>query len=241
MSRYVSLANKLLRLPAKLFDRCRERGLLETCDWLLYQGTSRFREWRLGIQTGEFDGLQVGDEGDHHGYEPVEFRCFDLIMQRLAVRPGKDVFLDYGCGKGRAVVLAATYPYRRVLGLELSPELCEIARQQVKRAYNKLHCREVEILQADAALFPLPDDVNHVFLFNSFKGEVLQGTLEQVRQSLVRVPRTLSLVYMIPTDQDDPLAQLSWLEYRSEISTGFWNHIKCHYYEHKPSQDGDAV
>ena len=36
-----------------------------------------------------------------------------------------DVFVDFGCGKGRVVYQAAHYPLRRVIGVEIAPELSE--------------------------------------------------------------------------------------------------------------------
>lgn len=59
-------------------------------------------------------------------YEPSGW--LDL---RRAMRPGEvrgaDVFLDLGSGKGRVVLAAARFRFRRVIGNELSEELSAVA------------------------------------------------------------------------------------------------------------------
>jgi tRNA1(Val) A37 N6-methylase TrmN6 len=45
----------------------------------------------------------------------------------------KASFVDLGCGKGLPLVVATEYPFQRVLGVELAPELCVVARHNAER------------------------------------------------------------------------------------------------------------
>jgi cyclopropane fatty-acyl-phospholipid synthase-like methyltransferase len=49
----------------------------------------------------------------------TDYRSFRRVMRHIGVRE-QDVFLDYGSGLGRVLLMAAQYPFRRVLGVELS-------------------------------------------------------------------------------------------------------------------------
>ena len=41
------------------------------------------------------------------------------LLRKFGVS-GSDVFVDFGCGKGRALLVAAGFPFRRVVGIEFS-------------------------------------------------------------------------------------------------------------------------
>ncbi len=135
MSQEFTALKKMFHLSGKIIHRVRHRGLMNMLRWSVYQVSWRLRERRLGIVTGEFSHeFQQGDEGECRGYEPIDYKCFDLIMEQLPIDPGVDGFVDYGCGKGRAVVLAATYPFTKVIGVERTKKLAEIARDNVEKA-----------------------------------------------------------------------------------------------------------
>ncbi len=218
----------LLGLPAKVVRRLRDRGLADTLDWAGYQLSWRYREWRLGIETtGFIPWYELGEDPDHQSYEPIDFRCFDIVLDYLGVRPGQGVALDYGSGKGRAVVLAAARGFRRVIGVERSAELCAIAEENLRRARGALRCQDVEIVHADAETYRVPDDVTTVLLFNPFTGPVLLAVLAQIRRSLLAAPRPLRLIYLLPKDDRDLLAACDWLVEERVLPTGFWPHVRC--------------
>jgi SAM-dependent methyltransferase len=160
-------------------------------------------ERRWGTETARVADL--GDLGvDAPGrvrYEPSGWLDLRRILRRRDVG-ASDVFLDLGCGKGRVVLQAAGYPFRRVVGVELSPELCDVARANVAARRDALRCRDVEIVVADAATFEIPDDVTVIYLFNPFRGDVFAAAVEQIVASLERAPRPLRVIYRTPMEEE---------------------------------------
>jgi SAM-dependent methyltransferase len=229
-----SLTKKFAELPAKISTRLRHRGILDVAGWCYYQCSWRLRDWRLGARTNEYDhGVVVGDDGECNGYEPIDYRCFDNVLDYLQPITDDDVFLDYGCGMGRAVIMAATMPFGRVLGVEIDHHLAKIAREQIERVQRrgKLACQNVEIVEADAAQWEIPTDVNRIFLFNSFTGDLLNATLRQVYRSAAAKPRDLKIIYIQPIGDHDPLSELSWLRQEAELPTGYWMHVRSRVYQ----------
>lgn len=225
--------SKILGLPGKVIKRSRQRGLLDVLGWSWYQVSWRWREWRLGLGTREFaHGVVVEDAGDCHGYEPIDYLCFDRVMEYFSPISEQDGFLDYGCGMGRAVLLAALQPYGRVLGVEIDPRLAAIARDEVSRFRRRGHARagRIDILEHDASRYEVPAAINHVFLFNSFTGQLLEDVLERLRESVCRFPRTLWIAYLQPKNDSDPLSQHDWLRCEAELSTGYWMHVRSRIY-----------
>jgi SAM-dependent methyltransferase len=64
--------------------------------------------------------------------EPSNEPLFDAVLGRLGVGPGT-ALLDIGCGSGYALRMAAARG-ATVTGLDLTPELLEIARERVPKA-----------------------------------------------------------------------------------------------------------
>src|SRR4051794_65114 len=147
-------------------------------------------EWRWSLETrGEVELDEIGvSDPERRRYAPTPWLTLRRILSPREI-DADDVFLDYGSGKGRIVFLAARYPFRRVIGVEISERLNAVARANVERNRRRLRCRDVELITADAALFVLPDDVTVVYLNDPFTGSVFQAVLRQIVASLERRPR----------------------------------------------------
>jgi SAM-dependent methyltransferase len=158
---------------------------------------------RLGVETWEPVALTtLGLDGvGRVGYEPSGWLDVRRALSGQRIGPD-DVFLDLGCGKGRAVLQAARRPFKRVIGVELSPELTAATANNVERARAKLRCRDVELITADAATYRIPDDVTIVYTFNPFTGPVFQAVIDELIASVDRRPRTVRLLYNKPTEHE---------------------------------------
>ncbi len=162
-----------------------------------------------------FDSKNLGFQNDmFHPYGAVKYADFHAIMSTIPLQKNLDVFVDFGSGKGRAIVLAATYPFRRVVGIDLSKELCIVARANVRRAMPKLVCKDVQIVDCDATTYILPDDANILFFNNTFHGEILAQVMENIRQVIEARPRKLYVICNNPSSQsrfDTYMSTLPWL------------------------------
>jgi tRNA1(Val) A37 N6-methylase TrmN6 len=141
-----------------------------------------------------------------------------------------DVFLDYGAGMGRVLLMVARRQLERVVGVELLAPLAEIARENVRAAKPRLHS-PVEVVVADAATYEVPDDVSIVFLFNPFVGTVMASTQAQVEASLRRRSRRLRVLYAHADDQPNLFAQCQWLKLRRRLGVGVFKRMNVAVYE----------
>ena len=141
------------------------------------------------------------------------------ILDGLEIRSNEDVFLDFGSGMGRAVIMAAKYPFRKIYGVEIARQLNEIARQNVHRALPRLKCRDIELITANAREFVIPDEATVIYFFNPFSGEVLTDVLQNIRASLRRRRRALRLICKIPGRSafEEEIFKHTWLIKEREI------------------------
>jgi|GEM_PF-694758 len=224
-------------LPRLLVRGCRRvfrKGFRDTARtaWFLFYEWNRER--RLGICTArrEDHDVQMPHPCFVH-YEPISYTCLDHALARLKIRPGVDVLLDYGSGMGRAVAVASTHPFRRVIGIDLLPELNVIAAENLRRLRAR-QCAEVEFVTADATTWPVPSDVTVILMFNPFTGPMLGLVIEQICDSLRRVPRKLSILYLYPISQENLFDKCPWLTTVAILPTGIWKEVQFVHYETVP-------
>jgi SAM-dependent methyltransferase len=106
-------------------------------------------------------------------------------------------FIDVGAGMGRAVLLAAELPFRRVVGVELNPTLARIAQRNMAlwRA-SKRALSPMKMICGDAVEFRLPHGPCLAFMFNPFAAPVMRRLLAAWRKSLAGQAAQLDILYV---------------------------------------------
>jgi SAM-dependent methyltransferase len=160
----------------------------------------RLPDLLLGMDTSRDLDSDI-ETPDSFGYQPSPWTTLARLLPRADVSPS-DVFVDFGCGKGRVLYLAARYAFRRVVGVELRADIADLARRNLARQRHRFVCRDVEVVTSDARSFPIPDDMTVAYLFNPFPDPVFCDVLGRIRASLERRPRRLRLVYRNPAEHD---------------------------------------
>jgi predicted RNA methylase len=182
-TRYARLSAKLAKfygLQQRLFD--------------LYYGTSTG-----GAVPATLEAWDLSSGGF-----PYQGSQWPAVSQALAeLRPNdSEVFVDFGAGKGKALVMAGRLPYRRVVGVEMDSELAGIARRNIARVQPRLRAGLVECEIASALDWEFPDDASTVFMYNPFFGPTFRGALTRVFDSYDRNPRRLHIVYQYPLEHN---------------------------------------
>jgi SAM-dependent methyltransferase len=150
------------------------------------------------IHTAGQASLPEHTRNDRVRYVPTPWHVLPRALRYVGVSD-RDTFVDFGCGKGRVLHQAACRPFRRVIGVEVSPTLAEIARTALAARAHQHRCQRVEIVVADVEQFVVPDDLTIGYLFQPFGDDTLATLLRGVVQSIDRNPRRVRLIYLWPT------------------------------------------
>jgi SAM-dependent methyltransferase len=146
---------------------------------------------------------------------------FAEIMQALdspplKIRCEEFTFIDLGSGKGRALLMAAEHSFRRIIGVELMPELNQVCLENI-RAFNhsngpssRLEAPCIEALCMDARDFQFPPEPLVIYLFNPFPEPVFAAVMENLRQSVLENPRPVFIAYRY-IEHESLLAASDWL------------------------------
>jgi SAM-dependent methyltransferase len=111
-------------------------------------------------------------------------------------------FLDIGCGKGRALCVAAHQGFKSVTGLDFARDLCEAAKKNLNITKQKIPVLEYKIINNDAFYFEIPDDVDCIFFFNPFDEFIMSAVVNNICTSLQNNPRNINIIYVNPLHKE---------------------------------------
>ena len=157
------------------------------------------RELQLALDEADgFDaryGTDTGGVDPATCYVPTLPRAFDAIMKAIPMKHEEWTFIDLGCGRGRAILLASDYPFKRCLGVEWAEKHVTAAQQNFVRYKNpNQRCTALECIQADATPFDYPRGDLFIWLYNPFFTKVHEAVLARLKEQQTAGRRVL-LVY----------------------------------------------
>jgi len=145
------------------------------------------------------------------GYWPTPPNVFQDALSALTSKPEDLVFVDFGSGKGRVLLMASELPFRKIIGVEFSSELHGIAQQNI-RSYRSAtqKCRDITCVCADFTQFPIPPEPLFVFLYNPSSKAITTDLAQNIAKSFEERPRELWVLYVTPAydvfESGNPLA-----------------------------------
>ncbi len=132
-------------------------------------------------------------------YQPCDPPLFHHTLRALPIDYSHFTFIDFGSGKGRALLMASDYPFRRIIGVELLPDLHRAAQENVRKYRSESQtCFAIELQQGDAREFVFPLEPCVLFLFNPLPEPALMRVVANLRISLQQAPRPVYIVYHNP-------------------------------------------
>ena len=212
----------ILRKIWRLLPQSLRTGLVDKFD----EGYVRYHllidSWydrRLNISTIWVHKYDGGTSRKTLGEDPAQIKSTSYLHIRslrnyLSLGP-KDVFLDIGCGTGRAVIFMAMSEVGKSRGIDFSEDAIKISNKNLAGAF--IDRTKASFTQEDAAKASI-DDATVIYLGNPFGPATMTPLLKNIQKSLQRHPRTLRVCYYNPTYrslfEDTP-----WLSQVHVIST----------------------
>lgn len=172
--------------------------------------------------------LVTGHPHDEHvtAYYAVAPSILRELVQQWRDTPPPEplssyTFLDLGCGKGRALMLASEFNFSEVVGVELNAEMLGIAQRNIDlwtRAHKKDPTAQgiapIRLVHGDAVEIPLPLTPTVLFLFHPFEEPVVKPLLRHIESAFARRVEELDILYVNaehgPTLDAHPGFRLLW-------------------------------
>jgi len=171
---------------------------------------------RFGVETTEIreiGSLKIESENARHAvrYQPTDVELFTGALNAFALDFEALTFVDYGCGKGRVLLLASEHPFKRIIGIEFVRELYDTAVRNVEgyRGASR-RCMDISVVCMDAASFELPSGALFCYFYNPFGAAVMQGVVSNIEKALRAENRDIYILYVTPEHKSLFLSSGLW-------------------------------
>lgn len=162
-------------------------------------------EKKYGINTTGADELQslakLGIDITHATiYMPVSYDVIEHFFDKAHIQQCQH-FLDIGCGKGRALCVAAAMGATKLSGIELSKALFMEAKANTAITQQQYPNTQINLYHNDAFYFEIAADVDCILMFNPFDEVIMSGVMENIDISLANNPRKMTIIYINPLEK----------------------------------------
>lgn len=147
----------------------------------------------------ELDSLEDKGIDTEHAtiYMPVSYDVIEDVFGQYKPA-GFNHFIDIGCGKGRAMCVAAQLGARKITGIDFSKDFCDQSKLNLLKTQQQFPQLQFSVLNNDAFYYEIPADADCIFMFNPFDEVIMSGVIENIEMSLEAHPRPISIIYANP-------------------------------------------
>lgn len=166
--------------------------------WHEFRGEMKYKITTTGNQ--KLDGLSISGNNRLSAteYMPVNYALLEDLLSHLPQEAKDGIFLDIGCGKGRALCVAAANGFNRVAGVDIAKELISAAKSNLQSIQNQFKTTESSLHWADVVDYDIPNDVTCVFLFNPFEQNIVESVVRKLLESRRKSNTLLYVLYASP-------------------------------------------
>jgi len=164
-------------------------------------------EKKYNINTSKIEDVKKlsikGDNIEHAElYQGANYYLLEKVFDYLqSIKVTKNI-VDYGCGKGRVLAVAAYYGFSKITGVEFAKELCDTARKTIMPVQQRFPEKIFNVIHANAVDHKIEKDTNVFFFFNPFDEVVMLAVAKNILQSLKENPREVYVVYLNPVHKE---------------------------------------
>lgn len=169
--------------------------------FILYHDIRGYFRYRIRtFMPASLEKLSVsgGDLGKSSHYEAVNYFVLEKLLAAFKNLSETGKIIDLGCGKGRAIVVAAYFGFTNITGIDFAAELCTEAAENMRRTEKRFPGLVWRVLPVNVLDYAIEPDDSVFFLFNPFNEEVLGLFLNRLEESCKQFPRKTWFLYASP-------------------------------------------
>lgn len=159
-------------------------------------------DWRYRVNTcGQQSVSQLGITGQRavevHGFSSSSISTVRAILARLPIQHDEWVFVDLRSGKGRTLLLASLYPFKRVVGVEHAHPLVDVSRANLRIFFGRMSCLDTEAVGGDELGYLPPENENLlVYMFKPFSARLIARCVDRLATAPLAVGKRRMLCFV---------------------------------------------
>ena len=164
-------------------------------------------ERKYNLSTVELDRLKtITVKGENFNHASFYQACNYFILEKgfdylRSIHENKNL-TDFGCGKGRAMVVAAHYGFENITGIDFAKALCNAAEQNIKNIESLYPSAKFNIIHDDVVNYKIENDQTVFFFFNPFDEIIMLKVVKNILSSLKEKERKIYIMYANPVHKE---------------------------------------
>lgn len=164
-------------------------------------------EGKYGIESSKIDdlsGQQIASENIFHAsiYQPTNYYLIEKAFDYLKSQGLNHDILDFGCGKGRVLIVAAFYGFKNITGVDFTESFCREAEFNIEKVEPLFPSANFRVICGDAVKFKIENKQTVFFFFNPFDQKVMLAVVKNILASLKQNQRKIFVVYINPLHKE---------------------------------------
>ena len=164
-------------------------------------------EKKYKIDTVRIDNLQhqkIRSSNLKHAsiYQGTNYFIIEKAFQFLKSENANHEIADFGCGKGRVLVVAAFYNFKKITGIDFAESLCREAELNIEKIKPLFPETNFQIIYDDAVNYKIENETNVFFFFNPFDEVMMLQIVKNILSSLKKKSRKIYIVYINPLHKE---------------------------------------
>jgi len=135
-------------------------------------------------------------------YQATNYFLIEHALDFLKKEQANLHLVDFGSGKGRIMVVAAYYGFKKITGIDFSQSLCNEATINIEKIKPLFPSTDFELICDDAVNYPVKNDDTVFFFFNPFDEVVMLQVVKNILASLKKNERKIYVVYVNPLHKE---------------------------------------
>ena len=164
-------------------------------------------ERKYNLDTIELDRLKtITVKGDNLDHSSIYQACNYYILEKgfnylRSIHENKN-FTDFGCGKGRSIIVAAYYGFTNITGIDFAKALCVLADKNVHNTRPLFPLAKFNIICDDVVNYKIQNDQTVFFFFNPFDEVIMLKVVKNILASLKEKERKIYIMYANPVHKE---------------------------------------
>ena len=156
------------------------------------------------IKLDRLKNITVKSDSPEHSsiYQACNYYILEKGLKYLeSINENKNI-TDFGCGKGRVLVVAAHYGFKNITGIDFAKALCVSAEHNIQKTRPLYPAAKFTIVCEDAAKYTIEKEQNVFFFFNPFDEVIILAVVKNILSSLKENPRKIYIMYVNPVHKE---------------------------------------
>ena len=179
----------------------------------------------LGIDTFPKDDDAKNNSKINYNYGVTSYAVLNDFF-RTHPFSKDDHLVDFGCGKGRVLVMAAYYGCPQITGYEINKDIFDVLIENIKIYKNKFNAKNIfNPINIDATYANIDITTNKFFFFNPFHLKLIIKTVNKILSSLNEKMRPIEIIFYYP--ENSTLKYFDTIEIFKKMEVLHKNHKKA--------------